>query len=1010
MKKNAGLLLVLASLMLSGCGDSPKVSLNFSSSEYQVKSGDSIVVSSPALSVNYSFVNSSLDGVNLDAPTGTITFGKEVPAYSQLLYQATTGTSENLIKSDMVVLTLLQDVEAPTLSWANLTNYIKDGDYAMAKSSNSLAVSYSVGDGAVGVSIQNSTGRIAFTEAVEDGNTFKIIATCGDKTIEKEFVAATKNFAKSSTSYQAIEVGSSDPVAYYLDFSDVQDATSHTLLSVMENKKALDPSAYSFDATSGKVTIKGNYLASLISGEHTLDLVTARNVVSVPLLVATALIDTAEKLANINASQDTLRGYYVQTEDIDLTDYLSSSGAGYNDGKGWEPIGTYHDVTDGSAYSDSFKGTYDGAGHLVSGLSISRNDEKAYNAGLFGYVYSTGLIKNLQVESSSILKIRSYCGGLAGANAGTIENCRSDASLSNQSDGATFKVIGSFVGRNEGTIKNSISTGNVEGDLTVGAFVGLNEGVIENCFALASSGASSFKGSGTDESNCTLFNDLSAMKGYDYSTVLSSEDWVLSVGSLPELKETLQLFFVNGLTLSNLNTDWTRGDKITLAASIKPANLQQEFQEQIVYTVSGLGYSISGNVVDTTLAEEYEFIVEAKLEVEEKVFSSSKSMKLYDKATSLVIDDTVDKVVHAGYSYKLSSTLSPTTAKGDVTYSLQFKVAGVSIEGDVLSVSESVTKTSARLMASVKGFNSPIYPLTIVPLKYVENAPITLHEDTIHDLEFSLPSDVSLEGLKAYRYNKEIPFSLENGKLIVASSNVTDLPESLVSFNFVTSDGQRYRGLATYLPHATYDETYVLNKKPSVKRLSSVDDFATYFNIRGYDESKYVNYTADNVYLLDSDIDWNNESTYCIGTSDHPFAAAIYGNGHTITNYGSGLTNSMDNEKFFTLDESKKTSNYRSSHYVIGFFAYFAGCAYDLNMESVKIKGNNYVGAFAGETVSGSLIENVHVFNSKVININEVSTNSSADDHVGGLTCISAGKILSSSYNLNSKNLYQGDF
>ena len=57
----------------------------------------------------------------------------------------------------------------------------------------------------------------------------------------------------------------------------------------------------------------------------------------------------------------------------------------------WLPIGTLDDY--------SFKGTFDGAGHTISGIYI--NDSGLYG-GLFGCVDDDARIKNLKIENSKI--------------------------------------------------------------------------------------------------------------------------------------------------------------------------------------------------------------------------------------------------------------------------------------------------------------------------------------------------------------------------------------------------------------------------------------------------------------------------------------------------------------------------------------------------------------------------------------------------------------------------------
>ena len=56
-------------------------------------------------------------------------------------------------------------------------------------------------------------------------------------------------------------------------------------------------------------------------------------------------------------------------------------------GKDWTPIGT--------DYDNSYKGTFDGGGHTITGLIFTTNDEYA---GLFGYLNRAGTVKNVVME------------------------------------------------------------------------------------------------------------------------------------------------------------------------------------------------------------------------------------------------------------------------------------------------------------------------------------------------------------------------------------------------------------------------------------------------------------------------------------------------------------------------------------------------------------------------------------------------------------------------------------
>ena len=55
-------------------------------------------------------------------------------------------------------------------------------------------------------------------------------------------------------------------------------------------------------------------------------------------------------------------------------------------GKDWTPIGT--------DYDNSYKGTFDGGGHTITGLTFTTNDEYA---GLFGWLNRAGTVKNVVI-------------------------------------------------------------------------------------------------------------------------------------------------------------------------------------------------------------------------------------------------------------------------------------------------------------------------------------------------------------------------------------------------------------------------------------------------------------------------------------------------------------------------------------------------------------------------------------------------------------------------------------
>ena len=135
------------------------------------------------------------------------------------------------------------------------------------------------------------------------------------------------------------------------------------------------------------------------------------------------------------------------TADIDLT------------GKDWTPIGT--------DYDNSYKGTFDGGGHTITGLTFTTNDKYA---GLFGWLNKAGTVKNVVMEGVQITSNQIYggsIGGVAGYSWGTIENCSVSGSVS----GTVYVggVVGVQIG---GSITGCSSSATVKGTVDVGGVAG----------------------------------------------------------------------------------------------------------------------------------------------------------------------------------------------------------------------------------------------------------------------------------------------------------------------------------------------------------------------------------------------------------------------------------------------------------------------------------------------------------------------------------------------------------
>ncbi len=158
-------------------------------------------------------------------------------------------------------------------------------------------------------------------------------------------------------------------------------------------------------------------------------------------------------------------GNYTLTQDIDLSAHE------------WTPIGNYY---------YRFTGTFDGAGHEITGMYI--NTVHAYN-GLFGSISSTATVKNVSVSGE--ITDGFSVGGVVGYSYGDVINCSSNVTLSGTS------YAGGVVGyADEGSVVNCYNTGAVSStnnSSNVGGVVGRSGVNIVNCY---NTGTVSSTGSG----------------------------------------------------------------------------------------------------------------------------------------------------------------------------------------------------------------------------------------------------------------------------------------------------------------------------------------------------------------------------------------------------------------------------------------------------------------------------------------------------------------------------------
>ena len=309
-----------------------------------------------------------------------------------------------------------------------------------------------------------------------------------------------------------------------------------------------------------------------------------------PYLIAD--IDDLEILSECTAYWDK---YLKQTDDID-----ASSTSGWNSGDGFSPIG------DMTVNYIAFTGSYDGDGHILSGLTIDRGSSDYI--GLFGYTngatmqdlgltsvditgnnYVAGLIGyNVgstisKCYTSGSVVAGNYSGGFVGfnLNASTISNSYCTASIS--TSGAR---IGGFAGWNwsTSTLEKCYSTGSVSGTSNVGGLVGYNDGTVNNSFYNSTTSGQSDTGKGepknTEEMQTQTtftnegwdFTDVWAMNGgfnngYPYLQDVNTLPITLSTFTAQFIENTPTLYWSTQSEVDNLGWFIYRNDDNEFSSS-----------------------------------------------------------------------------------------------------------------------------------------------------------------------------------------------------------------------------------------------------------------------------------------------------------------------------------------------------------------------------------------------------------------------------------------------------------
>ncbi|MCL1946168.1 MAG: hypothetical protein FWF51_03315 [Chitinivibrionia bacterium] len=209
-------------------------------------------------------------------------------------------------------------------------------------------------------------------------------------------------------------------------------------------------------------------------------------------------INTAAQLIEFrdraNGVNDTRKDFAGQT--IKLGADISLEGSENNQ---WIPIGILMSTTGDLNGTGAFAGTFDGAGHKISGLYIKPNFIHLDVLGFFEAISASATIKNLGL-------VDVYVDGYGRESI--------------YDDDYSISRVGGLVGYSRGTIENCYVTGRVIGHSWVGGLVGYGYGTIKNCWTDVSVRAQNWYAGGlvgTASANidsCYAKGDVWALCGY----------------------------------------------------------------------------------------------------------------------------------------------------------------------------------------------------------------------------------------------------------------------------------------------------------------------------------------------------------------------------------------------------------------------------------------------------------------------------------------------------------------
>lgn len=234
----------------------------------------------------------------------------------------------------------------------------------------------------------------------------------------------------------------------------------------------------------------------------------------------------------VPAGNEETQGQQEPAEEVPVSRSARSGGAdsaptAINDADGFRDMvagGSYKltaDIIVTAPYANEFTGTFDGNGHTVT---LALENEAGECQALFSKIAASGKVQNLGIAGTVTGK--KYVGGIAGKNAGSIENCKNTAAIKGAS--ADGRWIGGIAGEtsNGSKILNCYNIGTISSDrsgkgVCLGGIAGnAPSAKISNCYnagqivtkSTTNYGAIAGYGYGVTVSNC-YFIAVDNLKG-----------------------------------------------------------------------------------------------------------------------------------------------------------------------------------------------------------------------------------------------------------------------------------------------------------------------------------------------------------------------------------------------------------------------------------------------------------------------------------------------------------------